>query len=162
RDWSTELDPWRGVATQLDAEPLAELPHVGEGAPHPRSGGAQANLLFDPIRPARRHFLTLAWGWQRRAIARDTLECLSRGSGPLCGQIAEGNNADQALVAVQNRQTTYLKLFHVACGVLHQLIVVHVLHLRRHHLADLASVWSNTARDRFHRDIAIGQHAYEP
>ena len=30
------------------------------------------------------------------------------------------------------------------------------------HLADLASVGSNTSRDRSHCDIAIGQHAHEP
>ena len=71
------------------------------------------------------------------------------------GQIAERENADQAFVAVQNREAADLVLFHHVGRVTDVLVFKTVDNLRRHDIADFGRAGVESRGHGSHGDVAI-------
>src|SRR5436190_6881157 len=94
-------------------------------------------------------------------VLRDLVQSICRGLRLLEGQVAQRNDADQPLVAIQHGKPADLQLAHVARHVGHRFILVDVLHVLGHHIADLAFIRGEAPGDGAYRNVAIAQHTYQ-
>jgi hypothetical protein len=76
------------------------------------------------------------------------------------GEVAERQDSDQALFAVEHWQAPYLLRAHVVGDVLDVLVVEAVQDLLAHHVAH-GRVGREVARHAAYRDVAVGDHPHE-
>src|SRR5215216_155579 len=72
--------------------------------------------------------------------------------------VTQRNDADELLVSVEHRQATNLNLTHVRAHFVEILIVVAILYVGCHHVAD-PSLRTPAHADPADRDVAVGDHA---
>src|SRR5499427_9756623 len=83
-----------------------------------------------------------------------------RTAASTCGQIAEGNDAHEALLVIEYRQPTDLLIGH-GLGKITDLIVLDaVLHLGAHYVAD-TGFRTEALGDPSHGDVAVGDHSHQ-
>src|SRR3981081_1716318 len=80
---------------------------------------------------------------------------------PADHQIAERDDPDQPLVAIEHRQPAHLPRRHLAGALVGVLVLEAEAHLARHRLAHRCFLWVTSLRDAAHGDVAVGDHADE-
>src|SRR5437764_7541718 len=95
------------------------------------------------------------------AGTRNPAQCLASAFAVVaCGDVAQGENADQTLVAIENRQAPDLNVRHIARDLFELLIVETIFDVLGHDIAHLGFrtfALSNPADG----DVPIGHHAYQ-
>jgi hypothetical protein len=91
---------------------------------------------------------------------RDVFECaadlLRLG---LAAQVADRDDADQALLGVDDRQTADLLVAHVLEHLADVLVLAAALHAGGHHVAGGALIDTVAVGDRADHDVTVGDHA---
>jgi hypothetical protein len=85
----------------------------------------------------------------------------ARFSSSLIRQIAQGHDADNAIVVIEHRQATDLVLLHNSLGFFDVLIFDAAGHLPSHDFFHGGDLWISAVRDSSNRKIAVGKHSHE-
>ena len=153
---------------------------AGEGAPHERFLRGDPQIKAVRVRgPPRKGRVAIthaeilggsSWYVSRargavgrsgnaRRRARRSAERFAGTVGPVGErEVAERDDPDQPLVAVEHRQPAHLEVGHVLRDVVEVVVVEAVFDLLAHHVAHLG-VRALALRHRAHRDVAVGDHA---
>src|SRR5204863_4419706 len=77
-------------------------------------------------------------------------------------KIAQGDDADEPLILVDDRKPTDLPLLHLFGGVTDAVIGMAVVDIRAHRILDLETVRSLAGGSSTHRNVTVGDHSYQP